>query len=60
MEGTVKIMKKIPVVLPPKYNNICKGIREILHTYWPDIEQDELLHTIFPNKPMLAHKKKKH
>lgn len=55
MTGSNKTKKKIPVVLPLKYSNICKEI----NTYWPDIEQDELQHTTFPEKPMLAHKKNK-
>ena len=45
-----------PVVLPVKFSPICKDIREILYTYWPDIEHDTLLNSIFPNKPMIAYK----
>ena len=48
-----------PLVLPVKFSQICDEIRDILNTYWPDIESNTLLDQIFPNKPMIAYKKNK-
>ena len=32
--------RKKPLVLPIKFSPFCKDVRDIINTYWPDIEQD--------------------
>ena len=46
-----------PIVVPVKYNDSCKQIRDIINKHWSKISKDTNLNTLFPNKPMLAYQK---
>ena len=48
-----------PLILPTKYSEISPTIQMAVNKNWPLIHENQQLSTLFPTKPMLAHKKNK-